>query len=167
MQMLVLLISLILMAGVAWFFIDTIRHSHEAAGDNTLASRRTPFIWGLTALGVVISIASLWSWPHAVSAGDDVVTVNATGGQWYWDIDVEEVPALQPVVFNVHTEDVNHGLGIYGPNGRLHVQVQAMPGYVNQIEYVFDEPGLYQVLCMEFCGIAHHAMIAEFTVVAH
>ena len=167
MQMLVLLISLILMTGIAWFFIDTIRHSHEAPSDGALARRRTPFIWGLVALGVVISFASLWSWPHAVSAADDVVTVNATGGQWYWDIDIEEVPAGRPVVFNAHTEDVNHSLGIYGPSGRLHVQVQAMPGYVNQIEYVFDEPGLYQVLCMEFCGIAHHDMIAEFTVAAN
>ena len=167
MQILVLLVSLFLMAGIAWFFIDNIRHSHEAPDDNRLANRRTPFIWALAAFGVVISVASLWSWPHALSAADDVVTVNATGGQWYWDIDVEEVPALRPVVFNVHTEDVNHGFGVYGPNGRLHFQVQAMPGYVNQIDYVFNELGLYQVLCMEFCGVAHHDMIAEFTVVAN
>jgi len=167
MQMLILLISLALMAVIAWFFISAVRQSAETASDSDLANRRTPLIWGLTVLGVVVTVASLWSWPHAVSASDDVVTVNATGGQWYWDIDVEEVPMNRIVVFNAHTEDVNHGLGVYGPNGRLHVQVQAMPGYVNQIEYVFEEPGLYQVLCMEFCGIAHHDMVAEFTVVAN
>ncbi len=167
MQMLVLWISLALMAVIAWFFLSAVRQSTEAASESAFASRRTPLIAGLAVMGVVVTVASLWSWPHAVSASDDVITVNATGGQWYWNIDVEEVPAGRIVVFNAHTEDVNHGLGVYGPDGRLHVQVQAMPGYVNQVEYVFDEPGLYQVLCMEFCGIAHHDMIAEFNVVAN
>ena len=167
MQMLVLLISLALMTGIAWFFMSAVRQSAETATASDLASRRPPFVWGLVILGVVVTAGSLWSWPHAVSVDDDVVTVNATGGQWYWDIDIEEVPAGRIVVFNAHTEDVNHGLGIYGPDGRLHTQVQAMPGYVNQVEYVFEKPGLYQVLCMEFCGVAHHDMIAEFNVVAN
>jgi len=165
MQMPILLISLILMACIAWFFINAVFQSREAASSSDLGKQRTPLIWGLVILGVIVSVASLWPWPHAVSASDDVVTVNATGGQWYWEIDVEEVPVDRTVIFNAHTEDVNHGLGIYGPDGRLHVQVQAMPGYVNQVEYVFEETGLYQVFCMEFCGIAHHDMIAEFTVV--
>ncbi len=167
MQLLVLLISLNLMAVIAWFFIDAVRRSDKAALQGNLAGRRTSLIWGLVILGMVVTLGSLWSWPHAVSAADDVVTVNATGGQWYWEIDVEEVPADRTIVFNAHAEDVNHGLGIYGPDGRLHVQVQAMPGYVNQVEYVFEQPGRYQVLCMEFCGIAHHDMIAEFNVVAN
>ena len=167
MQMLVLLVSLVLMAAIALFFLSAVRQSTETAPYGDLVRQRTPLIWGLTVLGIVVTVASLWSWPHAVSASDDVITVNATGGQWYWDIDVEEVPANRVVVFNAHTEDVNHGLGVYGPDGRLHVQVQAMPGYVNQVEHVFEEPGRYQVLCMEFCGIAHHDMIAEFNVVAN
>ncbi len=167
MQMPILLISLALMAIIAWFFISSVRQSAETAEVSDLTSRRTPLVWGLLALGIVVTFASLWSWPHAVSASDDVVTVNATGGQWYWDIDVEDVPANRIVVFNAHTVDVNHGLGVYGPDGRLHIQVQAMPGYVNQVEYVFEEPGRYQVLCMEFCGIAHHDMIAEFNVVTN
>ncbi len=167
MQLIILAISLALMAAIAWFFIDTVGKSQEAATEIDLAKRRSPLIWSMAIAGAVITVASLWSWPHAVSASDDIVTVNATGGQWYWNIDVEEVPANRTVVFNAHTEDVNHGLGVYGPDGRLHVQVQAMPGYVNRVEHVFEEPGLYQVLCMEFCGIAHHDMIAEFNVVAN
>ncbi|MGI9492070.1 MAG: cytochrome C oxidase subunit I [Geminicoccaceae bacterium] len=167
MQMLILLITLLLMAMVAWFFIHAVRQSGGGIGDDKLASRRTPLIWGLVIGGLVISGATLFPYPHAISAGDDVIMVNATGGQWFWEIDVQEVPVNRTVVFNAHTEDVNHGFGVYGPDGRLHVQIQAMPGYVNQVEYVFEKPGLYQVLCMEFCGIAHHDMIAEFSVVAN
>jgi cytochrome c oxidase subunit 2 len=33
-----------------------------------------------------------------------------------------------------------------------------MPGYVNRLRVQFDRPGTYQVLCLEFCGMSHHAM---------
>ena len=45
-------------------------------------------------------------------------------------------------------------------------QTQGMPGYVNQVRYVFERTGTYRVLCLEFCGIAHHDMIGQFDVVA-
>jgi cytochrome c oxidase subunit 2 len=51
-------------------------------------------------------------------------------------------------------------------SGRLLLQVQAMPGYVNQVQYTFDTPGTYHVICLEYCGVAHHAMAADFTVAA-
>ena len=60
---------------------------------------------------------------------------------------------------------MNHGLGIYDPDLQLVVQVQAMPRYTNTVVHTFDRPGTYQILCMEFCGIAHHEMVYEFDVV--
>jgi cytochrome c oxidase subunit 2 len=37
-------------------------------------------------------------------------------------------------------------------------QTQAMPGYMNRLRVTFDQPGTYTVLCLEFCGMAHHRM---------
>ena len=68
------------------------------------------------------------------------------------------VPARTLVEFRVTTLDVNHGFSLYGPDGRLHAQTQAMPGYVNRLRVSFDEPGTYTVLCLEFCGMSHHRM---------
>jgi cytochrome c oxidase subunit 2 len=48
---------------------------------------------------------------------------------------------------------------------RLVGQTQAMPGYTNSIKITFKESGIYKLLCMEYCGLAHHAMITDFTVV--
>jgi cytochrome c oxidase subunit 2 len=42
-----------------------------------------------------------------------------------------------------------------------------MPGYINKVEFVFDNPGQYRVLCMEFCGVGHHDMNDEFEVVTN
>ena len=68
------------------------------------------------------------------------------------------------VVFNVTAIDVTHGLGIYDPDMRLITQTQAMPGYTNSLAVTFDAPGTYKLLCMEYCGLAHHGMVSEFTV---
>lgn len=76
----------------------------------------------------------------------------------------ESVPARTPVVFDVTSADVNHGFAIYSPAGKLLAQVQAMPGYTNHLDLVFNDPGRYSVRCFEYCGIAHAAMQAEFDV---
>jgi cytochrome c oxidase subunit 2 len=73
------------------------------------------------------------------------------------------VPA-GPVRIEVSSVDVNHGVGIYSPDGVLIAQVQAMPGKTNILETELDEPGAYQLLCMEYCGLAHHQMRGVITV---
>jgi cytochrome c oxidase subunit 2 len=76
-----------------------------------------------------------------------------------------EVPANQPVVFRVGSEDVNHGFAVYNEDRVLVAQVQAMPGYVNNLAIEFDRPGEYRIMCLEYCGLVHHAMVAVINVV--
>lgn len=75
-----------------------------------------------------------------------------------------ELPADELVEFRVTSLDVNHGFAIYDNSNRLITQVQAMPGYVNRLRYKFKEPGQYDILCLEYCGMAHQAMRASFIV---
>lgn len=74
------------------------------------------------------------------------------------------VPLGQRVDFAVTSSDVNHGFGIYDPQGRLVGQVQAMPHYVNHLQIAFTQRGTYTVRCLEFCGIGHGYMRAQFEV---
>lgn len=73
-------------------------------------------------------------------------------------------PLNRPIVFDVTSEDVNHGFGIYDRQERLIGQVQAMPNYVNHLPFTFTQPGIYTVRCLEFCGIGHTYMHAQFEV---
>lgn len=50
---------------------------------------------------------------------------------------------------------------------RIVAQTQAMPGYTNVLRYTFTEPGVYRVLCLEYCGVEHHDMKTEINVAAH
>ncbi|AUQ55106.1 cupredoxin domain-containing protein [Phaeobacter inhibens] len=166
MQPVVLLISLILMALLSAVFYMAARASQgEAPGPNA-NSKRTGLIWAMVVLGVIVSVGSLRSWPHALASTGDALEVSVSGGQWWWDIDTTEIPVGKPVNFNVTTEDVTHGMGIYDSELTLLTQVQAIPGYTTKVTYTFTEPGSYQLLCMEFCGVAHHDMVNEFEVVA-
>lgn len=166
MQSIVLTITLILMAIMAFVFWRAAVAVNADSDSGNVDQRRRVMVYGLLIFGVVVTVASLQSWPHDVSAGNDTVNVRVSGGQWYWEVEAETVPVGKTIVFNMHTEDVNHGFGVINETGRLLFQTQVMPGYVNQVEYVFDEPGTYRVLCMEFCGIGHHDMVDTFDVVA-
>lgn len=165
MQMTVLAISLILMAAITWVFVAAARAAGSGEASTDVESRRKKLIVILGVIGVIVSIVSLRPWPHAVSAAATAV-VNVSGGQWYWEIDNETVPLRQPVAFNVHTVDVTHGFGVVDEGGRMLFQTQAIPGYVNRVDYTFETPGTYRVVCLEYCGVAHHDMITEFTVAA-
>ena len=164
MQLTVLAISLIVMAFIAAQFIAAARGAPGTV-DTAAEPLRKRLIIGLAVVGLVVSAASLARWPHAVAADSAVAVVNVSGGQWYWEIDTTEVP-LGRVVFNAQTVDVTHGFGVTDAEGTILVQTQVIPGYVNQIQYTFEQPGTYRVVCLEYCGVAHHDMINAFEVAA-
>ena len=121
--------------------------------------------WILVLVGLPISIWLLRVTPYVTTAAASQV-VNATGYQWYWELDRTSVIAGEPVEFRVTSVDVNHGFGLYDENSELVAQTQAMPGYVNRLTYVFQTPGTYRILCLEYCGVAHHDMTGEIKVTA-
>jgi len=99
----------------------------------------------------------LWSWEIGPIQDSDGNPVQAAA-------DTLVLPLGRPLEFRVTAEDVNHGFGIYDGAGHLIAQTQAMPGYPNSLVHTFTEPGTYHVLCMEFCGIAHHVMTTTITI---
>lgn len=93
-----------------------------------------------------------------------LVTAEAISEQWAWSISPNVFGVGQTADFHVTSKDVNHGFGLYDPGMRLVAQSQAMPGYTNVLRYTFTQPGTYRVLCLEYCGLAHHDMKSEIIV---
>src|SRR5690606_23047164 len=127
--------------------------------------RRAQLFWGLVIIGIAVAATTLRDLPY-VRAGDAASpqVVTARGFQWYSVLGRDSVVAGEPVEFQITSADVNHGLGIYDSDTRLVAQAQAMPGYVNRLRYTFTKPGTYRLMCLEYCGLAHHDMIAELEV---
>lgn len=169
MQATVLWISVVAIAIVAALFIFVIRSSTRSASaqsvTRTAGTVRQVLFWGSLAAGAALLYVTLTPWPHGLpSAADEPIVVTVTGSQWNWEIDTPEVPTGKPIMFAVNSTDVNHGVGLYDENYTLLNQAQGMPGYTNRFDYTFSEPGTYWILCLEYCGLAHHQMIGELTV---
>lgn len=165
---LVTIVCLAIVAGVFTYVILGSKSREENYSDvmqNAYGIRKVFFILFLVS-GVVISSLTLSNLPYDAHASvtNEAIQVNVTGHQWYWDIKTTEFQVGQPVVFNVTSADVNHGFGIYDEDLTLLNQTQAMPEYINKLTHTFDKPGKYKILCLEYCGLSHHAMVAELTV---
>ena len=148
----------------------------------TVKRFRKRFFYGFTAFLVLFLALTLplMPYPNAEQRPDRVIYVSAK--QFAFLISANpltpdeasgEEPIAQPALttgalieFRVTSLDVTHGFGIYDANGELLTQTQCMPGYVNRLRYRFTQPGTYPVLCMEFCGMAHHAMRGTLKVTA-
>ncbi|HKX44398.1 MAG TPA: hypothetical protein VJO99_24790 [Burkholderiaceae bacterium] len=111
--------------------------------------------------GLLIAVATLAPWPHDARATEVTRTIQAKARQWTWELSDNRARVGDVVEFVVTSEDVTHGFALYDPDKQIVAQIQAMPGFVNKVRYRFDRPGKYQVLCLEFCGVAHHGMVAE------
>lgn len=172
-QHIVWLTSLALMAFVASGFVFVVLNSGMREDDYAPLVKhayrlRTRLFWGLVMVFGPAMIYTLADLPYDVSRAENeagpVQIVEAVGYQWRWELSHDHVAKDRPVEFRVTSADVNHGFGIYNADMRLIAQTQAMPGYTNIIRHTFRDEGAYKILCLEYCGLAHHNMVAEIQV---
>ncbi|MEI2416836.1 cytochrome c oxidase subunit II [Orrella sp. JC864] len=107
--------------------------------------------------------------PAAGHAGQPVYRVDVLARQWQWDVfypeaeaegpprasvNVLHIPVGQPVDVHVSSADVIHSFWV----PRLGGKIDAIPGRVNVVRLQADQPGAYEGICAEFCGLAHARM---------
>jgi cytochrome c oxidase subunit 2 len=105
-------------------------------------------------------------WPHDAQANQVTRHIDVKAIQWGWELSDQKAKVGEVIEFRVTSEDVNHGFGLYNEQMQMLAQIQAMPGFTNKVRHRFTEPGKYKILCMEYCGLAHHGMVADFDVAA-
>jgi len=163
-------ITIVLVLALAAVFIFVVMRSSEVGDFAPIQQRanrlRVAYFWTLAAAILLATIVTLSTLPYPGNQPlrDEPQTVNATAYQWYWELTRQEFEANRTVEFRVTGADVNHSFGLYDSSLRLLAQTQAMPGYVNIMRYSFTEPGIYQILCLEYCGLGHHTMNTKITV---
>jgi len=118
----------------------------------------------LLVVGMVVVGISFFDLPYATGGTTGRTVVKVTGGQFFWALQPDRVPAGTHVRFDVSSVDVNHGFGLYDPHGHLIGSVQAMPGYHNELDLTLKSAGIYEIRCFEFCGLHHSTMDGQFTV---
>ena len=126
-------------------------------------------------VGVVIALltwvgADSWNTEHRLEAiPPQAQTIKAIGQQWFWTFEhangTQEVGQLHvkagvPYRFETVSKDVIHSFNI--PD--FTVLMDAVPGRVNTVWNVFDQPGQYLIQCREYCGLLHYNMRAKLFV---
>ncbi len=171
-----LLASLVIIALA--LLVSSKRFPSLSASVATPTVYRVRSLYFVIILGVIIvSLAftlPMTPYPKKFGERKPDVTIKAVGEMWSWTLTPGPgnasadgnvvLPVGKMVEFEVSSKDVNHNFGIYNSAGELIAQVQAMPDYTNRLFYTFNVPGHYYVLCLEYCGVAHHAMNTEFDV---
>jgi cytochrome c oxidase subunit 2 len=142
--------------------------SREPLPQQVVASRgyalRRYWFWLVLIVAITVFVVTIPFFPYpSVRASARAEHFTVIAQQYNFSLPAV-VPLNRPVIFDVTSKDVNHGFGIYGPNGAIVSQVQAMPGYINHLPLTFTIPGHYLVRCLEYCGIAHSGMQGGFDV---
>lgn len=122
------------------------------------------FMIAVAALGVLL-VATLPFIPYgrnSAEAGQQGVTVEAV--QFAWITQPNTIRAGVPTRFTVQSSDVSHGFAVYDDRNVMLFQVQSLPDHATDIVHTFDEPGTYQIVCLEYCGLGHHRMLGTLTV---
>jgi cytochrome c oxidase subunit 2 len=129
-----------------------------------LAHREKTWLFVVVGGLVALLVATIFVTPYGESAPPGAQVVEVDARQFAFVIDPGTVRAGEPVAFELVASDVNHGFGVYTEDDEFVLQAQVVPDRVTTIVHTFDEPGTYKVLCLEFCGLNHHGMVAQFEV---
>jgi cytochrome c oxidase subunit II len=101
---------------------------------------------------------------------DDAMPVKVISKMWNWTFDYGNgktnpdtlvVPLNKPVRLDMISLDVNHSF--YVPAFRIKEDV--VPGMTTNMWFIAEKPGVYEILCAEFCGLRHSYMLGHVKVV--
>jgi len=158
-------VLVVAVTAVAGWFAFTTRSRRRELDTERAAEREKLWLVLVAVMLAVLLGATIAFVPYGESAASDAQIVRVVGRQFGWQLSRSQVRAGVPVQFRAESSDVNHGFGVYDLDDRLMAQTQVLPGREQRLQVTFDEPGRYRILCLEFCGVGHHRMVAQLEVV--
>jgi cytochrome c oxidase subunit 2 len=96
-----------------------------------------------------------------VKHDSNIYEVHYVTRMWAFEPSVLRVPTGSTLDIYAMSKDVTHGLEIAGTN----VNLMVVPGAVANGRVKFNRPGIYSMVCHEFCGKGHDGMNARIEVV--
>lgn len=98
--------------------------------------------------------------PGVKQIDDKVYQVFLSAQMWSFEPEILYFPTGSEVDFYLSSKDVVHGFHI----NEKGVNLMAVPGAINKITVKFEEPGIYDMVCHEYCGSGHQHMHGEIIV---
>lgn len=169
----------LVVAVVIFLIVTSQKDEDKASAKHKVYSLRGKYFFVLVILIIAGLFTSLRFLPYDTHKGTPDQLISVVAMQWAWKMaegpmakNPQEfegtneitVPSGKLIQFAVTSMDVNHNFAVYNSKGDIVTQTQAMPGYTNRLNFRFQEPGVYHVLCLEYCGLAHGFMVGKINV---
>jgi cytochrome c oxidase subunit 2 len=168
-----LALATLIFVGVLGLLLLALFRRRDAAGQGRPADGRLFIVGGGIALPLTVLTAlfalTLWTM-SALAAPATTLTVRVTGWQWWWEVHYPDegfytaneiyIPVGRPVRLELASGDVVHNFWVPELQGKFDL----VPGRTQATWLQADEPGVFQGMCAEYCGMQHAKM--RFVVVA-
>lgn len=98
--------------------------------------------------------------PQLVEIDDSTYQVFYVAQMWSFEPAQVSIPVGTELDIYLSAKDVVHGFHIE----KKALNMMAVPGAIAKQTLRFDEPGVYRIVCHEFCGTGHQSMEGEIIV---
>jgi cytochrome c oxidase subunit II len=98
--------------------------------------------------------------PGVVELNDSTFQIKYVASMWQFEPNEVAIPVGSEVDMYLTSKDVVHGFQIHEKN----INLMAVYGSVTKATTRFTEPGVYKIICHEYCGTGHQMMAAEIIV---
>lgn len=161
----------------AYFLIRYRRRPAHEGRPNPGANAHPPLRLEAAMIGLLaVLFISFWvigfrQYNRMVVAPENALDVYVMGKQWMWkfayphgaaSVATLYVPAGRPVRLIMTSRDVIHSFFV--PDFRIKHDV--VPGRYTSIWFEATQPGVYQILCTEYCGAEHSLMRGQVVALA-
>lgn len=159
----------VMMLLVGWF---SMRVTKEGKSKEIKPAIFYSFVGFLVVLGVSLHIITYntipWS-PMDLNRSeikpDKIFNIAVLDHKFQLPSDKLLIQCHEKVLFNVTSDDLTYGFGLFREDHSMMFQMQVIPGHVNDILWQFDEPGVYTIRSTEYSGPEGVNMIAEKSVI--
>lgn len=170
----ILAISLLLFFLIVFFmilFLVRYRKSRNPLPSEIPPSPLLEIVWTIipTIIALSMFVYGLTGFRFLSNAPADSITVKVHARQWTWLFEYDDgkksPDLIVPLGKNVRCEliavDVIHGF--YIPS--FNVQMDAVPGIKTEAWFNASQLGAFYILCSQYCGLKHSAMMAQLIIV--
>ncbi|MFW5656735.1 MAG: cytochrome c oxidase subunit II [Bacteroidota bacterium] len=167
----VTLFFLVSLTGVLIYFLVKYREKKNPTPTQIEGNTTLELVWTFIPLLIVMGMFYFgWTgWkPMRSKPPKDSMNIKTTARMWSWDFEYENgrrtdtlyVPQGKSVALQLDALDVIHSL--YIPAFR--VKQDMVPGREDQMWFIANSPGKYDLFCTEYCGLRHSYMYTSVVV---
>ncbi len=157
--------AIVIILLVAWFGIKITR---PGKGNKVSSTLFYSFAAMLIVLGVSLHIITYNTIPWAAMdinraeiKADKVFDITISNHEFHLPAEKLMIKAGDKALFNVSSQDLTYGFGLFRQDNSMVFQMQVVPGHNNDILWKFDYPGVYTIRSTEYSGPKGAQMILK------